>query len=134
VEVNVMKTDENAKYMKTHEWAKKEGDIFVIGITDFAQSLLKDIVYVELPTEGTAFQKGDKAADIESVKAVEELRTPISGEVVEVNSELEDSAESINDDPYGNGWFMKIKPTNPEEFEEMLSPDDYNKYVETIEH
>ncbi|MHA1220273.1 MAG: glycine cleavage system protein GcvH, partial [Candidatus Heimdallarchaeota archaeon] len=104
-----MKTDENAKYMKTHEWAKKEGDIFVIGITDFAQSLLKDIVYVELPTEGTAFQKGDKAADIESVKAVEELRTPISGEVVEVNSELEDSAESINDDPYGNGWFMKIK-------------------------
>ncbi|HUT81622.1 MAG TPA: glycine cleavage system protein GcvH [Candidatus Bathyarchaeia archaeon] len=129
-----MNIDKNARYMKSHEWAKKEDDLFVIGITDYAQSLLKDIVYVELPTEGTTFQRGDKAADIESVKAVEELKSPLSGEVVEVNTVLEDSAESINEDPYGNGWFIKIKPSNPSEFNEMLTPEAYEKYLETIEH
>ncbi len=129
-----MNIDKNAKYMKSHEWAKKEGDLFVIGITDYAQSLLKDIVYVELPTEGTTFQKGDKAADIESVKAVEELKSPLTGEVVEVNTILEDSAESINEDPYGKGWFIKIKPANPAEFDEMLTPEAYEKYLGTIEH
>ena len=130
-----MKLDEKAKYQKTHEWAKNErDDIFVIGISDFAQSLLKDIVYVELPSEGDTFEKGDKACDIESVKAVDELRAPISGEVVEVNSELEDSAESINEDPYGEGWFIKIKASNPDEFNELLSPEDYNKFVETLDH
>jgi len=130
-----MNLDEKARYQKTHEWARKENDdIYVIGISDFAQNLLKDIVYVELPSEGTSFQKGDKACDIESVKAVDELRAPLSGEVVEVNSVLEDSAESINEDPFGEGWFIKIKASNPEEFNELLKPEDYAKFVETIEH
>lgn len=129
-----MKLDENAKYSKTHEWARKEDDLIVIGISDFAQGLLKDIVYVELPTEGTTFQKGDKTADIESVKAVEELKTPVAGEITAVNSVLEDSAEAINEDPYGEGWFIKIKPSNPAELDEMMSPEEYEKYVETLDH
>ena len=130
-----MKFDENVKYTQSHEWARKESDdVFIIGISDYAQSLLKDIVYVELPSEGTKFQKGDKACDIESVKAVEELKAPISGEVIAVNEELEDEAESINEDPYGQGWFIKIKAINPEEYEELLSPKDYEKYVESLDH
>jgi len=129
-----MKLDNNARYAKTHEWARKEDDVFVVGVSDFAQSLLKDIVYVELPAPGEVFQKGDKIADIESVKAVEELKAPVSGEVVAVNSALEDSAEAINEDPYGEGWFLKIKPSKPEEFDELLSPEEYEKYVATIEH
>jgi len=129
-----MKLDENAKYSKTHEWARKEDDVIVIGISDYAQGLLKDIVYVELPSEGTAFQKGDKTADIESVKAVEELKTPVSGEIVAVNSVLEDSAESINEDPYGDGWFIKIKPSNPADMDDLMSPEDYEKYVKTLDH
>lgn len=133
-EVDQMKLDENAKYTKTHEWARKEDDVIVIGISDFAQGLLKDIVYVELPTEGTTFQKGDKTADIESVKAVEELKTPVAGEIVAVNSVLEDSAESINEDPFGEGWFIKIKPSNPAELDELMSPEEYTKYVKTLDH
>ena len=129
-----MKLDEKAKYTKTHEWARIEDDVIVIGISDFAQGLLKDIVYVELPTEGTTFQKGDKTADIESVKAVEELKTPVAGEIVAVNSVLEDSAEAINEDPFGEGWFIKIKPSNPEELDELMSPKEYEKYVETLDH
>ncbi len=133
-EVDQMKLDEKAKYTKTHEWARIENDVIVIGISDFAQGLLKDIVYVELPTEGTTFQKGDKTADIESVKAVEELKTPVAGEIVAVNSVLEDSAESINEDPFGKGWFIKIKPSNPAELDELMSPEEYEKYVETLDH
>ncbi len=133
-EVDQMKLDENAKYTKTHEWARIEDDVIVIGISDFAQGLLKDIVYVELPSEGTTFQKGDKTADIESVKAVEELKTPVAGEIVAVNSVLEDSAEAINEDPFGEGWFIKIKPSNPEELDEVMSPKEYEKYVETLDH
>lgn len=129
-----MKIDEKAKYSKTHEWARKEDDNYVIGITDYAQGLLKDIVYVELPSEGQPFKKGDKVADIESVKAVEELKTPLSGEIVAVNSALEDEAEPINEDSYGEGWFIKIKPSNEEEMDELMSPDEYKKYVETLDH
>ena len=130
-----MKIDEQAKYTKSHEWVKLESnDIYIIGISDYAQGLLKDIVYVELPTEGTKFQKGDKACDIESVKAVEELKAPLSGEIVEVNSVLEDSAEAINKDPYGEGWFIKIKASNPAEISDLLAPKDYEKYVGTLEH
>ena len=95
---------------------------------------MKDIVYVELPSEGTTFQKGDKACDIESVKAVEELKSPVTGEIIEVNTELEDSAESINEDPYGEGWFFKIKAANPAEFDDLLSPKDYEKFVESLDH
>jgi glycine cleavage system H protein len=128
-----MKIDEKARYSKTHEWARKDGDDYVIGLTDYAQGLLKDIVYVELPSEGQPFQKGDKIADIESVKAVEELKSPISGEIVAINSVLEDEAESINQDPYGEGWFVKLKATNEAEFDELLTADDYAKYVETLD-
>ncbi|HUU77159.1 MAG TPA: glycine cleavage system protein GcvH [candidate division Zixibacteria bacterium] len=130
-----MKIDEKVKYAQSHEWARKESDdVFIVGISDFAQSLLKDIVYVELPSEGTIFQKGDKACDIESVKAVEELKAPLSGEVVAVNEELEDEAESINEDPYGEGWFIKIKASNLAEYDELLTPKEYEKYVDSLDH
>lgn len=130
-----MKLDEKAKYAQSHEWIRKESDdVFIVGISDFAQGLMKDIVYVELPSEGTTFKKGDKACDIESVKAVEELKAPVSGDVIAVNSNLEDSAEPINDDPYGEGWFIKIKASNPAEFDELLSPEDYQKFVDSLDH
>ncbi len=128
-----MKLDENAKYAQSHEWIRKESDdVFIVGISDFAQSSMKDIVFVELPSEGTSFEKGDKACDLESVKSVEEIKAPIAGEVIAVNSTLEDSAEPINDDPYGEGWFFKIKASNPAEFDELLSPEDYQKFVESL--
>ena len=129
-----MKIDEKAKYSKTHEWARKEKDNYVIGLTDYAQGLLKDIVYVELPSEGQPFKKGDKIADIESVKAVEELKTPLSGEITAINSVLEDEAEPINEDPFGKGWFVKIKPSKEDEYDELMTPDEYSKYVETLDH
>ncbi|MBD3192660.1 MAG: glycine cleavage system protein GcvH [Candidatus Heimdallarchaeota archaeon] len=125
-----MKLDPDARYADTHEWAKKDGDLFVVGITDYAQGLLKDIVFVEMPSEGSTFQKGEKVCEIESVKAVAELKMPISGEIVEINEELEDDAEPINDDPYGDGWFFKVKASNPDEFNELLSPEEYEKVVE----
>ncbi|MEA2070101.1 MAG: glycine cleavage system protein GcvH [Asgard group archaeon] len=127
-----MKIDKNAKYTETHEWAKKEDDdVFIIGITDHAQSLMNDIVFVELPAEGTSVKKGDKVCDIESVKAVEEVKTPISGEIIAVNDELEDFPEPINEDPYGEGWFIKVKAEKPEEFDELLSPEEYEKLLES---
>jgi glycine cleavage system H protein len=132
-EVDTMKIDEKAKYTETHEWARKDGDEYVVGLTDYAQGLLKDIVYVELPSEGQPFQKGDKVADIESIKAVEELKAPISGEIIAVNSTLEDEAEAINKDPYGEGWFVKVKATDEAEFNELMSSDDYAKFVEALD-
>lgn len=131
-----MKIDENARYSKTHEWVRKEGDLYVIGISDHAQRMLKDIVYVEMPSVGTTFNKGEKVCDIESVKAVAELMTPISGEVAEIHEELENTAEVINKDPYGEGWFIKIKPSNPVEFDELMTPNDYSEFLEkeTEEH
>ncbi len=113
------------KYSKDHEWARIEGDVAVVGITDYAQNELGDIVYVELPEVGTQVEQGKTFGTIEAVKAVSDLFAPVSGEVVEVNEKLNDSPELVNQDPYGEGWMIKIKMSNPDEVNNLLSKEDY---------
>ena len=121
------------KYMKTHEWARIEGDTATIGITDYAQHQLGDIVYVELPEVGRTLEKGSSTGEIESVKAVGEVLVPLSGEIVEVNTILAESPELINSSPYGTGWILKVKISNSNEINELLSIEDYIKIVEDEE-
>ncbi|RMF03618.1 MAG: glycine cleavage system protein GcvH, partial [Chloroflexi bacterium] len=104
--------DPNAKYQETHEWARKEGDVIVCGITDHAQDSLSDVVYVELPSVGDTLSKGDVFGVVESVKAASDLYMPMSGEITEVNQALEDEPETINSDPYGAGWMIKFTPSD----------------------
>ncbi|HFB68080.1 MAG TPA: glycine cleavage system protein GcvH [Calditrichae bacterium] len=113
------------KYSKDHEWARIEGDVAVVGITDYAQNELGDIVYVELPEVGIQVEQGKTFGTIEAVKAVSDLFAPVSGEVVEVNEKLNDSPELVNQDPYGEGWMIKIKMSNPDEVNNLLSKEDY---------
>ncbi len=113
------------KYSKDHEWARIEGDIAVVGITDYAQNELGDIVYVELPEVGTQVEQGKSFGTVEAVKAVSDLFAPLSGEVVEVNEKLNDSPELVNQDPYGEGWMIKIKMSNPDEVNQLLSKEEY---------
>jgi glycine cleavage system H protein len=114
-------------YTKSHEWVRMEDDTATIGITDHAQDELGDIVFVELPDEGDTFDAGDSFGTVESVKAVSDLYTPVGGEVVEVNSSLEDAPEKINEDPYGEGWIVKLRTSNEAD---LLSPEEYEKVVE----
>jgi len=111
-------------YTKEHEWVAKEGDIIKIGISDYAQDQLGDIVFVELPEVGSSFERGDEFGTLESVKAVSEIYLPVSGEIVAVNEELEDAPELINEDPYAN-WIVEVRPTNSDQYGELLSKDDY---------
>src|SRR5215217_4343426 len=106
-----------ARYSKEHEWVTVEGDVATIGITDHAQEQLGDVVFVELPQPGKKLSKGDEAAVVESVKAASEVYAPVSGEVVEVNSDLESSPGTVNEDPAGRGWFMKIRLTDQSELD-----------------
>ena len=122
-----MTIPEDLQYTKSHEWVLIEGDTVTIGITDHAQDELGDVVFVELPDEGATIEAGDSFGTVESVKAVSDLYTPVGGEVVEVNSSLEDAPEKINDDPYGEGWIVKL---NTSEEADLLSPDEYEKVVE----
>jgi glycine cleavage system H protein len=124
-----MQIPDNLKYTKDHEWTKIEGDTAIIGITDFAQSELGDIVYVELPEVGAQTKQGESFGTIEAVKAVSDLFAPLTGEVLEVNSELSDKPEVINKDPYGDGWIIKIKFSDKGELEKLL---DKSKYEELI--
>jgi len=123
---------EDLKFSKDHEWVKSEGDIATLGITDYAQKELGDVVYVELPTVGDKVKKGDACSNIESVKAVSDIYSPISGEIVEVNSTLEDKPENINQDPYGDGWIFKIKMKNNQELDDLINNKKYNEYIEGI--
>ena len=118
---------DDLKYMKTHEWVRIEGDTATIGITDYAQHQLGDIVYVELPEIGRTLEKDSNAGEIESVKAVGEILMPLSGEIAEINAIIIESPESINSSPYGTGWMMKIKVSNSSEINELLSVEDYKK-------
>ena len=122
-----MKIPENLKYSKEHEWVRVEGDIAVIGITDFAQSELGDIVFVETPQAGKAVKAGETFGVAESVKTVSDLYSPVSGEVVEANPALEDQPELVNSNPFEEGWIIKVKMENPGELESLLSPNDYRK-------
>ena len=118
---------EDLQYTKSHEWVRIEGDTATIGITDHAQDELGDVVFVELPDEGATFDAGESFGTVESVKAVSDLYAPVGGEVVEVNSSLEDAPEKINDDPYGEGWIVKLRTTDEAD---LLSPEEYEKVVE----
>jgi glycine cleavage system H protein len=122
------KTD--VRYMDTHEWARQEDDEIVVGISDYAQSTLSDIVYVELPEVGDELDKGDMMCVVESVKAAGDVYAPMSGEVVAVNETLEESPELVNEDPFGEGWLARIKPTHMDEWDELLDVDAYQEVVE----
>jgi glycine cleavage system H protein len=121
---------EDLRYSKEHEWIKIDGDQGTIGITDYAQQQLGDVVYVELPDVGAAFSADEVFGSIESVKAVSELFCPVSGEVLEVNQETADSPELVNKDPHGKAWLVVIRVTDPSETENLMSASDYQKYVE----
>lgn len=118
------------KYTTDHEWALEEEELLVIGITDYAQDALGEIVYIELPGEGDEVTKGDSFGAVESTKAVSDLYAPVSGDVVEVNEALLDSPEVINEDPYGEGWMIKVRPYDPEEIEELMDFEEYTEFVE----
>jgi glycine cleavage system H protein len=118
------------RYVDTHEYIRVEDDIAVIGITAYAVDQLGDIVFVGLPEEGTEIEKGESFGSVESVKAVEDLYAPVSGEVVAVNKAVVDSPESIADDPYGDGWLIKVRMTNPEDLDDTMSAETYASLVE----
>jgi len=115
----------NLKYTPDHEWIAIEGDIATIGITDFAQSELGEIVFIEIETEGDRLNAHDVFGTVEAVKTVSDLFMPVSGEVLEVNAGLNDSPESVNQDPYGKGWMVKVRMSNPAEAASLLSPESY---------
>jgi glycine cleavage system H protein len=117
------------RYTKDHEYIRVEGDVGTIGITDYAQTQLGDVVFVELPEIGKSVAKGSEAAVVESVKAASEVYAPVSGEVVEVNGELEGTPATVNDDPLGKGWFVKLRIANPAELDGLMSEDDYKAFV-----
>ncbi|MDR0600505.1 MAG: glycine cleavage system protein GcvH [Treponema sp.] len=120
-----MTVDRNARYVKTHEWARKEGSLVVVGISDHAQQSLGDIVFVDLPKPGAAFKAGAVFGAVESVKAASDLYLPVSGKIGEVNEALASSPETVNRDCYGEGWFVKVEPDNPADFDGLLSPAEY---------
>jgi glycine cleavage system H protein len=124
-----MKLDANAKYQESHEWARQDGDLIVCGITDHAQDELSDVVYVELPAVGSSLNKGDIFGVVESVKAASDLYMPMGGEIVEVNEALEDTPESVNDDAFGEGWMNKFRPSDPSEWDSLLSGEAYQQAV-----
>jgi len=128
-EINELVIPEDVRYSKDHEWIKARGDNFVVGISDYAQDQLGDIVFVEVPEVGDQFEKESEFGTIESVKAVSEMYMPIGGEVVAVNQALEDSPELLNKDPYGKGWIVEIKPADPAEMDDLM---DKNAYLEML--
>ena len=124
-----MNVPEGLKYTKDHEWAKIEGDVVTVGITEYAQGELGDIMYIELPAVGTTVEQGGSFGSIEAVKAASDLYAPISGEVVEVNEALNDEPEQVNSSPYDEGWFVKIKFSDQGEIDSLLSSGDYSELL-----
>jgi glycine cleavage system H protein len=122
----------STKYTKDHEYIRVEGDIGTVGITDYAQQQLGDVVFVELPAKGKKVAKGGEAAVVESVKAASEVYAPVSGEVVEINSALEKSPAAVNEDSTGKGWFLKLKLSNKAELDGLMNEADYQAYLKTI--
>jgi len=120
---------EDLRYSKDHEWVSVTGDTAAIGITDYAQSSLGDVVYIDLPRVGDTFGTHEAFGSVESVKAVSEIFTPVAGEVVEVNAALNDTPEKVNNDPYGEAWIIKLKMANPGEVDAMLSAEEYEEYL-----
>ena len=124
-----MNVPENLKYTKDHEWVRVEGDVAVIGVTDYAQSQLGDIVYVEIETEGEELDKEEVFGTIEAVKTVSDLYMPVAGEVLEINENLEDAPDAVNKDPYGDGWVIKVKMSDESQLDELLSAEAYKELI-----
>lgn len=120
------------RFTKDHEWIDVEGDVGTIGISDYAQQQLGDVVYVELPEIGKALTRGGDAAVVESVKAASEVYAPVAGEVVAVNTALEDAPATVNEDAQGRGWFLKLRIANAAELEELMTEDQYKDFLETL--
>ena len=122
---------EDLRYSTTHQWARVSDDkIAAIGITDFAQQFLGDVVFVELPEVGKQVRAGEVAASVESVKAVSDVFSPVSGVVVEINHKLDDAPETINESPYGEGWLFRVTPTGVDELQDLLSADEYRRFCD----
>jgi glycine cleavage system H protein len=128
-ELDELDFPDDVRYAESHEWARSEGEKIKVGITDYAQDQLGDIVFVELPEVGDKFAKGQEFGTVESVKAVSELYLPVAGEIVAVNSLLEDSPEKVNTTPYGDGWMLEVKADNPSELDGLM---DNQAYLETL--
>jgi glycine cleavage system H protein len=125
-----MNIPNNLKFTEDHEWIRVEGDEAYVGITDFAQGELGDVVFIEIETIGETLEKGETFGTVEAVKTVSDLFMPVSGEVLSVNEKLADSPELVNKDPYGDGWMVKIKITHAQELNELLSPEGYKEMIE----
>ncbi|WP_411964230.1 glycine cleavage system protein GcvH [Haloferax sp. YSMS24] len=121
---------DDRKYLESHEWTTTDGDTVRVGISDFAQDELGDVVFVELPAEGDELSAGDEFGVVESIKAVSDLYAPVSGTVVAVNEDLFDAPELVNDDPYGDGWMLELEPSDTDEFEALLSAEEYREQTE----
>ncbi|MBN1661669.1 MAG: glycine cleavage system protein GcvH [Anaerolineae bacterium] len=128
-----MKVNPNLRYDEEHEWVRVEGKEAVIGISDYAQDQLSDVVYVELPEVGDTFEKGDVFAVVESVKAASDVYMPVDGEILEVNARLEDSPELVNQDPYGEAWFVRIALDDPSQVDEMMDAGAYEAFLAGLE-
>jgi glycine cleavage system H protein len=124
-----MKLDPEARYAESHEWARWDGEEIVCGITDHAQETLSDVVYIELPMVGDVFDAAEPYGIVESVKAASDLNAPVAGEVVAVNEELEGAPELVNQDPYGDGWMIRLDPSDPDEFDDLMDADEYEAFV-----
>jgi len=124
-ELNELNFPADVRYAESHEWVRSEGDSVKVGITDYAQDQLGDIVFVELPEVGDTLDKGEEFGTVESVKAVSELYMPIAGEIVAVNSSLEDAPEKVNNTPYGDGWMIEVKAEDPSEMDDLMDNDAY---------
>ena len=125
-----MSTPEDNRYAKSHEYIHIEGNVGTIGITEYAQKELGDVVFVELPQVGSQLDAADELGSIESVKAVSELFSPVSGEVVEVNEALADNPALVNTDPWGDGWMIRVRVSDPTEIDELMTAEEYDEYIE----
>ncbi|HLR46744.1 MAG TPA: glycine cleavage system protein GcvH [Deinococcales bacterium] len=125
-----MELPDNLKYLKSHEWLRQDGDEWTVGITDFAQDQLGDVVFVELPAEGDSVSEGDAIAVVESVKTASDIYTPFAGEITAVNTGLEDAPELLNDEPYEGGWIFRIRPSGTVDEAALLDADAYRQSAE----
>ena len=124
-----MKFPADCVYTKEHEWVRVQDGFAIVGITEYAQKQLGDVVFVELPKVGDTFDTNETFANVESVKAVSDVFSPVAGEITEINAELSESPQLVNDDPYGDGWFVKLKITDAEELKDLLTSEEYSEFV-----
>ena len=128
-----MKFDSNVRYAKSHEWARKDGDTVVCGISDYAQDSLGDVVFVELPDPGKSLDAGAVFGVVESVKAASDVYMPIAGEVVEHNQALADNPSLVNEDPFGDGWLIRVKPNDASQLESLMTADEYETFTQNLD-